>query len=315
MVFGLLPMAEAQSSDGGSGHRIVFSSPDGQITSNAPVPMVQAPAPRESPNLPAGEVTVHEFADPLDAAMYPQPLPVLQQPNAQNPDDFRNSTDVRKEMGLLTPGQIMNVPTPEQIFGLPEKTLNAQQELSQSENGATNDFTFATNGMFAEPAWATLWANKAPGSTGSSNATSTASGFFGRFFESAGNDDVFGNHDGNSDNQSSLGASQPEQQSSWGSALADGVFTHQGSDGETAPGDFAPPQPGPELTSQSPFAAPQVSTLDALPKVPSLPSLPGQNDKFAQPASTPSWAPKPPPWTQSQPAMGTPVPFNQALNR
>lgn len=319
VLFGFLPMAKAQSP--GAGQRIVFSSPDGQITSNAPIPMVQAPEGRQAPDLPSGQVTVHDFAEPVVAPLYPQPLPLLPRPDDQNQDDFRGSMDVRKEMGALTPGQIMNVPTEEQIFGLPEKSLNNQKEPWQldNENPATNDLAFGTNSLFAEPSWAKLWTENAPKSPESSNTTERASGFFSKFFDSAQNDDGFGNHNANNGDETVFGSGQPaaQQQSSWDSGLASGGLTPPPSAAAASASDFTSPSGSSSgLTAQSPFTPPQVTTLDTMPKLPSLPSLPGQKGQLTQPASTPSWAPQPPPWTQPQTPFGTPVQqFNQALKR
>lgn len=319
LLFGLLPIVEAQSPSPGRAQSIVFSSPDGQTTSNAPIPMVQAPEGRQSPNLPAGEVAIRDITEPMVGPMYPQPLPVLRQPDAQNQDDFRGSMDVRKQMGVLTPGQIMNVPTAEQIFGLPEKkAADRRKEPWQLDNeiGVTNNPTFATNSMFAEPSWAKLWTENSGKGSESSNTTERASGFFSRFFDSGQNDNGFGNHNASGE-ETLFGPSQsaPQQQSSWDSGLAAGGLTPSPSPTAASASGFASPGSSPGLTSQSPFTPPHVSTLDTMPKLPSLPSLSGQNGLLTQPASTPTWAPKPPPWTQSQTPFRTPAPVNPALQR
>src|SRR5215469_17131526 len=78
LICGLFPAAKAQSAAGAQ--HIVFSAPNGQITSNAPLPMAQAPEPREAPNLPAGQTAIHEFSAPMPATpMFILPPPVLQQ--------------------------------------------------------------------------------------------------------------------------------------------------------------------------------------------------------------------------------------------
>ncbi len=318
LVFALLPAAKAQSA-GAQG--LIFSSPDGQTTSNAPVPMAQAPEGRQTPNLPAGQVTIHDITGPTFAPTYQMPLPALRRPDDQSQDDFQNPMDVRKQMGSLTPGQIMNVPTEEQIFGLPEKNaMDAQKapwqlDSENGEYGPTNEVTFGTNSMFAEPSWAKLWTDNQGKSPASSNATERASGFFGRFFDGPQNDNVFGNHNanGNGDDTFSAPSQSAPQQSSWDSGLVSGALTPPPT---AVANDFtAPAGSSPVSVSQSPFTPPQLSTLDNMPKLPSLPSLPGQNGQLTQPASTPSWAPKPPPWTQSQTPFGTPVQANPALQR
>ena len=113
--------------------------------------MIRAPEGRETPNLPAGQVAVHDFTEPMVAPMYPLPLPMLQPQNSQSGRDSLDSRDIRKKMGELTPSQIMNVPTREQIFGLPEKLVGSQKEPWQldNENSATNNPGFDTTSLIS----------------------------------------------------------------------------------------------------------------------------------------------------------------------
>ncbi|HEY1788052.1 MAG TPA: hypothetical protein VGJ73_07850 [Verrucomicrobiae bacterium] len=315
LICGLFSIAKAQSTDG---QHIVFSSPEGQITSNAPLPMVQAPEAQDSASLPSGELPGHQFSAPTPPPMFFQPPPMLPQDNPRIHDDFRDPMNVRKGIGDLTPAQIMNVPTAEEIFGLAEKPDGPQKRPGQLDNGETNIFASDTNAIFAEPGWAKAWSDdpgKSPGAfdTGSSNTTARASGFFGEFFDSARNDNRisgrFGNHDANNPDTLFSPSQSASQQSSWDSGLTSGTMTPTAHASGSVPINFAAPATVSSsiFASQSPFSPPQANPLDTLPQLPTLPTLPGQNSKSFQPATTTSWAPKPPPWTVPQTPLGTPV--------
>jgi hypothetical protein len=323
LICGQIPAAMAQSS--GGGQHILFSSPDGQITSNAPLPMAQAPEPQELPNTPDASANIHQFSASMPAAepIFSPPPPILQE-NAGTRDDFQDPMNVRTEMSALTPAKIMSVPTPEQIFGLAEKPEDAQKKSGQFNNGNTNapDFNTTTT-LFTEPTWAKPWsgdttANDTGNSTGSSNTTQkTSSGFFSGLFDSGRIDNVLGHHSSSSDSDTIFPSSQssaaPQQSSSWLSALSSDTLTPSTPASGSGFNNFTAPaaEPSSPFGSQSPFATPQVSHMDTLPQVPTLPSLPGQNTPFGQPqpaaSTTPSWGPKPPPWTQAQTPWGTPV--------
>lgn len=241
--------------------------------------------------------------------MFPQPAPMLQPGNLGKHDDFRDSMDVRKQMGMLTPAQLMNVPSAEQIFGLVEKPAGSQKNATQIDNGATNAFGFDTTAITADPGWTKAWSDDAGKNSGASNTTDRASGFFGGFFDNTRNDNRFGNHDGN-DSGTLFGQSQPAaQQSTWNSFLPDDANAFHSSAPDNAPNNFAAPgtSSSSDFASQSPFVPQQMSSLGTLPQLPTLQSLPGQSDKFDQPAAAPSWGPKPPPWTTPQSPWGTPV--------
>jgi hypothetical protein len=240
----------------------------------------------------------------------------MQNNNAKR-DNFRNPMDVRTQMGMLTPAQIMNVPTVEQIFGLAEKPGETQKNTPQPGKGATNVFGIDTTAITAEPGWAKSWSDDSGKNSGSSNTTERASGFFGGFFDNARNDNRldsrFGNHDAN-DSETLFGQSQPNTQpSSWDSGLVNGDNTPRSSTPDNALNNFASPglSSSSGFASQSPFVPQQISSLGTLPQLPTLQSLPGQNDKFNQPAAAPSWGPKPPPWTTPQSPWGTPIQLNQ----
>lgn len=313
LLFGLFPAAKAQSN--GGGQHILFSSPDGRITSNAPLPMAQAPEPQETPNLPDGEAATPQFSGPPPVPMFFEPPPAMQQDDARSRNDPQNPTDFRKQMGLLTPAQIMNVPSAEQIFGLAEKPTEPQKKPAQSQNAATNDLAPDATAIIGQPGWANkAWPGDTEKGVQSSNTTEKASGLFDGFFDTARSDDVFGNHSARNPDALS-GPSQASQaapqQSPWGSQLTMSDFAPSAPAAEAVPNGFTPTGPSsPDWTSQSPFTPPQVSTLDTLPKLPALPSLQPQNDPFNHAAPAPTWGPKPPPWTQPQTPLGTPAPLN-----
>lgn len=320
LIFGLFPAAKAQST--GGGQHIIFSSPNGQITSNAPLPMAQAPQPQETPNLPAGGVAISPFSGPPPAPIESLPLPALQQDDTRDQDDSQDPMNFRKQMGILTPAQIMKVPSPEQIFGLAEKPAESQKTLVQSQNtafqnAATNGFASDTTTIIAEPGWAKAWLGETEKSDQSSNTTNTTektSGLFGGFFDAARSDNTFGNHSSGAAD-SLFGTPQTgaqQSQSPWSSQLI-GSESTPAAPAESVANNFTGPGPASSpFTSQSPFTPPQESSLDVLPKLPALPSARPQNDQFLQPSAAPSWAPKPPPWSQPQTPLGTPVPANQS---
>lgn len=317
LLCGLLLSTKAQST--GGGQHIVFSSPDGQITSNAPLPMAQAPQPREMQDLQGGDVTIQPFSEPMAAPMFPAPAPMQ---TAEKRDDFQNPMDVRKQMGELTAAQIMNVPTPEQIFGLAEKNEELQRKSMRPENSDTNGFGFNANATIDDPGWTKTWTEDPGRSTGASNTTERASGIFGGFFDSARNDNSqndngFAAHDVD-DSETFVSSSQPASQPSpWESGLASGALTPSTPAPNSTLNNFAMAgtSAGSAFASQSPFTPPQLSamsTMEMLPRLPKLPPLPGQIDQSIQPAAAaPSWAPKPPPWTTPQTALGTPIGFEK----
>jgi hypothetical protein len=312
------PQAPRPQPNGG-GQSIVFSSPDGQTISNAPIPMAEAPEPQETPDLPSQNVSVPHFSGP-PTPWFALPQAAMQQQNAENRDNLQDPMDLRKQLGGLTPAQIMKVPSPEEIFGLAQKPADTQKKPWQTDNnfgnGPTNTPAPDISAIFAEPSWAKTWTGdmkKKPGYLESSNSTEKTSGLLGGFFDTARNDTVFGSHDAGS--QDTLGApSQPgAQQSPWDSDFTSSSFATPISSDDAAPTKFSMPSATTSsagLGSQPPFAVPRVSSLDTLPKLPALPSATRQDDQLVQPTtSASSWGPKPPPWTQSQTPFGTPVQF------
>ena len=303
LVFGILPLAKAQST---SGDHIVYSSPQGKVTPATPPPMVQPPQPEELEIPSDNQINANIFAEPEPEPMFPAFPPAQLLNNAQKQDDLTDPMGIRKELGVQTAAEMMNVPTAEQIFGLPER--NSPDALTKPSDSTTGD----TNGFVSETTIAAGWTNMWSGSTGviNSNRTERASGFFGGFFDSAQNDNGFGNHDwGSAETSFAPPQASGEQEKSWDAALSAG----------TPPATVVEPQnnfswpnsaSSEGFSSQSPFLPPQVSSQKALPQLPTLPSLPGRKVAGTQPPTTPSWAPKPPPWTQAQTPFGTPVQLN-----
>lgn len=303
----------------GGGQSIVFSSPDGQTTSNAPIPMAEAPEPQPTPDLPAQNVSVPHFSGP-PTPWLALPQGAMQQQNAENRDNSQDPMNLRKLLGGLTPAQIMRVPSPEEIFGLVQKPADAQKKPWQTDNnfgnGPTNTPAPDISAIFAEPRWAKTWTGDMkinPGSLESSNSTEKTSGLLGGFFDTARNDTVFGSHDAGSQDTLSAPSQPGAPQSPWNSDFTSSSFAPPISSDDAAPTKFpmpSAPASSTGLGSQSPFAVPQASRLDTLPKLPALPSATRQDDQLARPAtSASSWGPKPPPWTQSQTPFGTPVQF------
>lgn len=310
----VLPLAQAQNTSGGD--HIIYSSPQGKAASSAPVPMTQAPQAQEPESPPSSPMSVDIFADPAQQQMFPVIPPAQLQNNAQNQDDITDPMGVRKELSVPTAAEMMKVPTPEQMFGLPDRNpLDATIKPSDLTTGDTNDLSLEKTD---EPVWANVWSGK----TGdvNSNGTERASGFFGGFFDNATrNEDGFGNHDWGS-TETSFGAPQTtgepqasgEQGASWVAGLGAGtpsVSVGQAQNNFSSPNDASSGGFG----SQSPFLPPQARRFDstkALPQLPALPAVPGRKDVDAGPQTAPSWVPKPPPWTQSQTPFGTAVQLN-----
>jgi hypothetical protein len=304
LIFGILPLANAQSSSGQSssaqpsgGNHIIYSTPQGKVTAS---PSVEQPIqPQEIESAPEGQINI--FADPVPAQRFPMGPPA-QLLNAQNQNDSTDPRDIRKELGVPTAQQLMQVPTAEQMFGLPEH--NNPDALA---TGETNDLS---SGTTDESAWSKVWAGNI--GDNNTNGTERASGLFRGFFDSAqnGNDGVFGNHWSSTEAAFSPPQASAEQEQSWGTTLGDG--TPATPVAQPWQSSFSSPDSASSagFSSQSPFSTPQLTKVGALPLLPALPSLPGRKQVDTQPPSAPSWTPKPPPWTQSQTPFGTPVQLN-----
>lgn len=288
LMISLGRMAQAQQS-------ILYTTPSGQVVSNALLPAARAPQPHVDLSDPDYAVPV-TIANPL---MDPR---AMTRPRLLNPND-RDSLEDR-DARLRTSSEIMGVPSLRDIFGLPKNNNTNSQNQSQSYQDATTNIVFSDGpktpgGQSPEETWAKMIFSEqgsafAAGKLGSSN--SIISGFFdtassdGIYHSKAASDDsVFGH---------SVFADTISQPSKMDSSISSD-FSPQPSDNTPAPAMPAPSafdsgfSPG--FGSQSPFALPRVeSPASTLPQLPTVPGFQNYN-VFSQPAA-PAGAPKPPPW-------------------
>lgn len=310
LVLCLSPLAQAQSA--GSGQQIIFSTPDGKTVANAPLPAAQAPQPQEQ----FGSSQASPFSDfnqRMPDAMFPAPsaVPIPR-------DSRQKSFDERQRMGLLTPAEIMRVPTLEQIFGLPERNtgntaMGGQTNLFSSENQTTNIISSGESGDSSsslESNWQKILLGNSGASASTnesifnSRATNNSGGLLSEIFNGRPDKDKksFFDNDDKIGSKSAFGSFGTASQQPNPNSFANGFATPSaGYAGYSSGSTFGSGQ-----DSQSPFALPKSSTLDSLPKLPSVPTVSGQNNyNNSTPQPVPSWEPKPPPWATSTPALGT----------
>jgi hypothetical protein len=291
-VLAVCSIASAQS---GSEQSILFSSPDGQTSSNAVLPVVQAPQTGES-----------DMGDqPSEASMVIAPTLPGQRPApffAVMPNKPRNPKD--QDGTMETPADIIGAPSLRQIFGLPEVT--AQTNL-MSGNTATN--LLPPGGTLSgDLGWAKILTSDPNGNSSTATNSQADQGTFSgldKFFDSTPAENPLHRK---KEEVSDFGASPFEaaaaaQQPAWDSYAQPPA--------PAAPAyspSVAAPQPvfnfDSGFNSQSPFALPKSSAGQTMPQLPSLPSVYGQYTAPSQPV-VPSWAPKPPPWSSSAPTPGT----------
>jgi hypothetical protein len=298
--------AGAQSQSAGQGQPIVFSTPEGQIVSNAAVSVAQAPEPEEPADLPV-QAPDSFFSPPVPRTALPAPMPFVMPPEDSQNSSEANSMDPmdgQKTMSISTPAKIMNVPTVRSIFGLPETTaangLRGPAIMGSAENDGTTNI-ISSGEASDDPAWAKILAGNGEGNTTDSGNPEKSHGLLAGFFNGPPDDGFFGNQD-KSAVGSGFGPSQPdgttEGQSPFDSSLAIATPTSSG---------FTPPAPDASVNSalntSSPFTLPQSSSPQTLPQLPTLPTVPGQS--FSTPASVPTWEPKPAPWLSPMPQPGT----------
>lgn len=300
--------AAAQSAQ--SGQPIVFTSPDGQTVSNALLPVVQAPGTQELPDMPGAQAD-RIVTPAMPGEWLPQPgaMPVTSQ-NLQDRDmrEDRDIRDLRESLGIKTPAEMMGVQALREMFGLPKSdTTN-----SLSRNNSTNILSSDEESQQPnESSWARILStdSEAFNSTKAENSNSMDKGFFDSvsgdsLFQGKKSDDKL---DDKSDDNNMFGVAQPAQttgeQTAWDTAV-------QIATPETAPATTMAPAASPAasafdapLSPPSPFTLPN-DNVATMPQLPSLPDAPGQNN-LQPPATTPSWAPKPPPWASPTPAVGT----------
>jgi hypothetical protein len=111
-------MAEAQSAEQGMGVPIIFSSPDsGTVKSNAislapKLPSWASPSPAEAPS--------------TELELPTQPGQVFRAPSPEETQRMQKLLDQRKNWALLTPAEILGLPTQEKILGVQERDAFGQ---------------------------------------------------------------------------------------------------------------------------------------------------------------------------------------------
>jgi hypothetical protein len=231
----------------------------------------------------------------------PQPMPTTRKRK-------QDEMDFRKRMGIETPADVMGMPSMRELFGLPApKATNA---TSQYGNSPTNMFT-ASGTAASDANWARILS--ADSDAFSSSKSTSSNSLNGGFFDNANRESMFhkkraDDEKGNdNDFDTSSFAQASGRQPAWNSAVQ--IAAPLNIPGYTpnavpAPAPAATAFSAPPLSSQSPFELPKLSTPDTA--MPRLPALPG--DSRLNPPSqsaTPSWAPKPPPWLDTTPPLGT----------
>jgi hypothetical protein len=288
----------------GSEQSILFSSPDGQSVSNALLPSAHAPGTSEGvPNLPDAQPG-SIFSPPEFQQRMPLPQRTLPRRNKS-----QDELNIRKRMGIQTPAEVMGVPTMQDLFGLPK--ANATNSMSQYGGSDTTSTNMLSSGNTA--ASDANWAKILSADSDAFNMAKTADSnrMSGAFFDSATSDHVSREKKTDDDkagddfNLASFAQANGRQpgRSAWDAAVQ--IAAPASVPGYTptaapAPSGFA----ASSLNPQSPFALPKVSAPETtMPRLPTLPGVSGQTLP-TQPA-TPSWAPKPPPWLDPTPPLGT----------
>jgi hypothetical protein len=132
------------------GQPIIFSSPGNDDASNAPT--LAAPSPVASGFPDASQPPLFNFgAMPPRNVRLPAPQATAA---AAAPGDFerlQKLLDERKNWALLTPAEVIGIPTPEKILGLPERDASGQEKnltvteryyerQNRLQTGRTNDY-------------------------------------------------------------------------------------------------------------------------------------------------------------------------------
>ncbi len=281
----------------GSEQSILFSTPDGQTSTNAILPVTQSPQSGESDldNLP-------DQSSAIETPQMPGQRAASYYPLIQN----RTRKDMQDGTSIETPAEIMGAPSLRQIFGLPN--VDASQTNSMAGNSNTNLIPGGT--LSGDLGWAKIMASDPSGTASSATNSQSESGMF------SGLGDFFNNNNTPAENPlhrkkeevSDFGAPPFEE----AAAQQQTLDSYAQASAPEAPADVPPvaaPQPvfnsSPAFNSPSPFALPKSSSAEqTIPQLPSLPTVSGQYSTPSQPV-VPSWAPKPPPWSLSGPTLGT----------
>jgi hypothetical protein len=300
LMLGFCLAAKAQSPPE---QAILSTTPDGESVSNTLLPAVQMPGQQEAPDESDEQSTFSFPSMPQQRFATPMPL------SRQSPEDAKDMDELRKSMGIQTPAELMGVPSMRSIFGLPEHGVTNSTSYTGTE---TNSLLSADDMQSGQSDMAKILSTDSDpfGSTKAENSNSMASGFFDN---TSLNDNLFQEKkrdDFNSPDFAQIAAQQQQQEQQLednnSSAQIVTPLTTPIFSPDIAPAPTVAAAPDFNLNSPSPFALPRPA-MDSLPTAPQLPTLPGianQDLAPSQPA-TPSWAPKPPPWEDSVPPLGT----------
>lgn len=295
------------------GQAILFSSPsDGNAATNVPSLTPQPPvfsgmvdtAPVQPMSLPS----IADTMPPGPAIPSPQELSQMQQ-----------QLDEKENWALLTPAEILGVPTPEKILGLPEVDANgyplggtaAERFIQREQNAATNGMT--NPGQWDLPTGETNSAAATVAVFGSINPT--ANSFFSELLGNTQNQPAHAQDQDPVDRFFSFGSPPPAAPQPTAEQIADDEAfqklisprstppTTAGWSGENASAS----QPIPGQTFATPLENSIGATFAPLNTVLQEPAgvrpLPGLVEPI-KPVTMPEWQPQQPPWMSSTPQPG-----------
>jgi hypothetical protein len=311
------------------GQPIIFSAPDSDGgASNAP--SLSAPSPMASGLPDASQAPVFNFnVMPPGNANLPAP-----QAMQTSPSDFarlQKLLDERKNWALLTPAEVLGIPTPEKILGLQERDAAGQEKnltvaeryyerQNQLQAGRTNNYQ-------NDPASRWNLPNDRDDRLNGNNFNSEN----GNFGNPERNADSFFN--GNTPDNDNAASSQKSEAGAGDFFAAPTRLTQAETAAETeqqaemerfrqlldppqpvaaakvssARSVFSTPQTAPDSffgqTPANPISGSFTPLSSGISGVPTVPVAPGQNN--TPPITvTPSWTPQPPPWMSQTPQLG-----------
>jgi hypothetical protein len=309
------------------GQPIIFSS-SGNDDAMSNAPSLSAP-PSIASGLPeAIQPSVFNFnVMPPNSVLLPAP-----QVMATSPSDFerlQKLLDERKNWALLTPAEVLGIPTPEKILGLPERDAAGQKKdrtvaeryyerQNQLQAGRTNNYQndLASRWNLPNDRDDRLNGNGFNSANGNSgNPARNADSFF--------NDNTPDNNNAASSQKSDAGAGDffatptrptttanleqqaemerfrqllnpPQPVTATTASSVKSVFSTP----QTAPDSFFGQAPA----NQNPIGGSFTPLSSGVGGVPVVPGAPSQNTKSL--TVTPSWAPQAPPWMSQTPQLG-----------
>jgi hypothetical protein len=312
---GLLPGISlwAQTNTTQAEQPIIFSSPDGEVVSNALLPVVQSPASSRFADMPSEVPDSIVFPHPPVQRLYGSALMPIKQKNTSLLDE--------DGISLSTPSQIMGVPTLADIFGLskPYATYNQKkskdkdtQDTEDTDNASPEDGSQTNSTSSEETSWLKIVSGNVDESAfapGKPKSPRVSTGFFDSTPTEVSSKSLQDKYQAQDD--SVFGSSAFDQTPAEPAAINPAAQVSQTIVLAPAPAPTTPPNApsfdsafSQGLNSQSPFTLPQSATLGTLPQLPALPVAAFQNYS-APPSVAPSWAPKPPPWFSQTPQFGT----------